>query len=279
MLQAPINRIIDLSTVDGPGCRTSIFFQKCNIHCLYCHNPETQNLCIHCGKCISHCPVNALEEKQGQVLWHKEKCIQCDTCLKVCENHASPKVEYLTPEEVYARVRKNLGFIRGITTSGGECSLYPEFISKLFALAKKDNLTCLMDSNGMLDYSKYPNLMKSCDGVMLDIKSWSEDTYRKLTGYSNVIVKNNLKYLDRNDKIEELRIVYVPQYVDAKECLMGIQNTLDCRHIETVRIKLIAFRRNGVRGILENHPSPTADEMNDLASFAISLGFRNIEIR
>mgnify|MGYP001728747493 FL=1 len=49
--EAPINKIIPLSVVDGPGCRTSVFVQGCNIACAYCHNPETQQLCRACGIC------------------------------------------------------------------------------------------------------------------------------------------------------------------------------------------------------------------------------------
>ena len=40
---APVNRILPLSTVDGPGCRAAVFLQGCNLACAYCHNPETQN--------------------------------------------------------------------------------------------------------------------------------------------------------------------------------------------------------------------------------------------
>ncbi|MGM9942993.1 MAG: 4Fe-4S cluster-binding domain-containing protein, partial [Erysipelotrichaceae bacterium] len=43
MIKAPVNKIISFSNVDGPGNRTSIFFQSCPFHCLYCHNPETIN--------------------------------------------------------------------------------------------------------------------------------------------------------------------------------------------------------------------------------------------
>ena len=46
---APVNRIIPFSTVDGPGSRTSIFVLGCNIACAYCHKPETQGRCVHCG--------------------------------------------------------------------------------------------------------------------------------------------------------------------------------------------------------------------------------------
>ena len=43
---APVNRILPLSTVDGPGCRAAVFLQGCNLACAYCHNPETLSL-IH----------------------------------------------------------------------------------------------------------------------------------------------------------------------------------------------------------------------------------------
>ncbi len=279
MEKVPINKIIPLSSVDGPGLRTSVFVQKCNIHCLYCHNPETQNLCTDCGICVPSCPKKALEIRNEKVIWDKRKCISCDTCIMKCPNRASPKIEYLTAKEVYERIRPSLGFIRGITTSGGECSLYPEFLSELFSLAKKDHLSCLMDSNGMVDYSIYPELMNLCDGVMLDIKSWKEETYHSLTGFSNVIVKKNLSYLDRIDKIEELRIVYVPGYVDIKDCLKKIRDTIMPEHVRKTKIKLIAFRKNGVRGILENHPSPTEEEMLAMMDYASSIGFEKVEKR
>ena len=51
-IKVPVNKIIPFSSVDGPGNRTAIFLQACNLDCKYCHNPETRALCIHCGDCI-----------------------------------------------------------------------------------------------------------------------------------------------------------------------------------------------------------------------------------
>ena len=50
------------STADGPGIRTVVFFKGCNLHCYWCHNPESLKVfpevdryeqeCIHCGSCV-----------------------------------------------------------------------------------------------------------------------------------------------------------------------------------------------------------------------------------
>ena len=164
-LTAPINKILPYSVVDGPGNRVAIFFQRCNIHCAYCHNPETQNLCRNCGACVEECPGQALRMVNGQVCWAAEKCLGCDRCIQVCPNRASPKVTEMTPEQVFERICESLPFIRGITVSGGECSLYPEFLEKLFLLTREKHLTALMDCNGTIDLSRYPRLMTLCDGV------------------------------------------------------------------------------------------------------------------
>ena len=61
--EAVINKIIPLSVVDGPGCRTSVFVQGCNIACAYCHNPETQQLCSGCGR-RERCRYRKIAEKR-----------------------------------------------------------------------------------------------------------------------------------------------------------------------------------------------------------------------
>ena len=276
-MKAPINKIIEFSYVDGPGLRSSIFVQKCNISCLYCHNPETQKICINCGECVSKCPTKALTVENNIVKWNSNICANCDTCINICPNHASPKIKYLTEEEVFEQIKPNIPFIRGITVSGGECMLYPEFLTNLFKLAKNNNLTTLIDSNGTILFKDYPELLKYSDGVMLDVKSWNDDIFKKLTSYSNKNVVENLKYLYSINKIEELRIVYHKDYVDALDIIKGIKDTLN--DVSNIKLKLIKFRKNGVKGIMSKLDSPTDIEMNELRDYTIKIGFKRIEVR
>ena len=120
MYRAPVNKIIRSSIVDGPGNRTAVFFQSCNFNCRYCHNPETIHMCVHCGRCTESCPAGALRMAEGKVVWDKEKCVSCDTCIKVCPNDASPKITYMSAAQIWEEIEDDLPFIRGITVSGGE---------------------------------------------------------------------------------------------------------------------------------------------------------------
>ena len=95
------------SYVDGPGIRTSVFFKGCNLHCAWCHNPESQNpqkemlfyknRCIGCLKCKEKCVYNL------------EKCNFCGKCTIFCPKDARKICgkEY-TVEEVMKEVLKDI---------------------------------------------------------------------------------------------------------------------------------------------------------------------------
>lgn len=274
-MKVPVNKIIPFSVVDGPGNRTSIFLQKCNIHCGYCHNPETQRMCVDCGICVKGCPTGALAYREGKVCWDSGKCVQCDQCIAACPNYATPKIRWMDAKEVFDEVRRSIPFIRGITVSGGECMLYPEFLEELFSLAHRESLSCLIDSNGMVPFERYQRLTELCDGVMLDVKSWEKETYRRLTGASNENVKANLRYLSEMDKLEEIRIVCLPGMVDAERTIDGIRKTIK-EKVKTVRLKLITFRSFGVRGTFAQYEAPEMTYMETLRKRAEENGFGNI---
>lgn len=237
MKKAPVHKIIHHSLVDGPGNRTSIFLQGCNLRCAYCHNPETQ---------------------------------------KICTDTSSPEIKWMTAKEVFHEVGKDIPFIRGITLSGGECTLYPEFLQELFTLGQKAGLSCLIDGNGTIDLSLYPKLMEVCSGVMLDVKAWNREKFKLLTGGNNEIVKKNLKFLADTNKLEEIRIVCIPEEVDTEDILKGIMATIGDK-ISNVNLRLIKFRNHGVVGRLKNTSSPSDVYMSSLREKALKMGFRVIK--
>ena len=279
-MKAVINKIIPFSSVDGPGNRTAVFLQGCNIDCKYCHNPETRKLCIQCGACVEKCPSGALSmNAEGRVVYDSKLCVQCDTCIHVCKNDSSPRTREMTPEEVYAVVKKQIPFIRGLTVSGGECMLWPEFLTELFGLAKKDGLNTLIDSNGMVAFQAYPELLEVTDGVMLDIKAFDKADYFNVTGYSNEVVLENAKYLAGIGKVSEVRVVVVQDLYDAEKSVKQICEFLSaCADFNKIRIKLISYRPIGVREEYSHYQMPSDSFMNQLSNIVRIYGFENIII-
>ncbi len=245
MEKLPVNKIITFSNVDGPGNRLVIFVQGCPFRCLYCHNPETINLCSSCGKCVQLCPVNALSfNEENKVIWSKDKCVNCDTCIKTCPNLSSPKVTYYSEEELLNMIKEVRPFIRGITISGGECTTYPTFIKNLFIEVKKLGLTCLLDSNGSYDLKEMEDLISISDGVMLDIKAFNNSFHHYITSKDNNVVLNNLDYLLKINKLEEVRTVILPHNEE--------ENAYTVKEVSkiiksNVRYKLLKYRYFGVR--------------------------------
>lgn len=280
--KVPVNRIIPFSAVDGPGNRTAIFLQGCNIDCKYCHNPETRNICTECLACVEKCPTGALSiqvEYSNKLLYDREKCIECDTCIRVCQHDASPKVEWLAPYEVFLRVKKQVPFIRGITVSGGECMLYPAFIKELFQYCRNEGLSTLIDSNGMISFKEHEELLSLTDGVMLDIKTYSRKDSFDVVGADNTQVLSNVTYLAEQNKLEEIRTVIVDGLFDANSLIEEIGDLLSkVIEINSIRYKLIAFRPNGVREQYKHYSTPTEVYMEELKTQAKKVGFKEIII-
>lgn len=279
-MQALVNKIIPFSSVDGPGNRTAIFLQGCNINCKYCHNPETRGLCKACGACVKKCPAGALSvDSEGKIVYHEEKCVQCDTCIHVCTFDSSPRTSLMTAEEVFARVKRQIPFIRGITVSGGECMLQPDFMKELFELAHKAGLTTLIDSNGTIDFRKYPELLSVTDGVMLDIKAFSESEHIRVTDFSNRTVLANARYLAEENKLFEVRCVIVPDLYDTEQSCRDMASYLaPFRETHPFRIKIIAYRPMGVREAYAHYRVPSKDHLEFLADIFREQGFEDIVI-
>lgn len=213
-ITAPVNKIIPFSCVDGPGNRTAVFLQGCNQNCLYCHNPETINLCRNCGACVNTCPAGALSLVDGIVSYDYKACCNCDTCLKTCTFDASPKIRNMTPAQLYDEVKAYFPFISGITTSGGECSLYLDFLREFYTLVKNAGKTTYMDTNGQVPLWDRMDLLEVTDKTMIDLKAGSTKDHMKLTGRELEVPVENIRRMAAMGKLYEIRTVVVPDAVD-----------------------------------------------------------------
>jgi len=280
MTAAPVNRIVLFSSVDGPGNRTVFFFQGCNFNCGYCHNPETIHLCNHCGACVSVCPTGAIRMEHDEVRYRREICCACDACLRACPRDSSPKIDWMEPEQALEILRQNRPFIRGVTVSGGECTLQRDFLLRMFEGAKEMGLQTLMDSNGNYDFSADEALLRVCDGVMLDVKCFDPAAHRVLTREDNALVLENLSFLARAGKLEEVRTVIVPDQLPNVETVRNVCKILSPHWKEDANIgyKLIRLRPLGVRENYRGISVPGESSMEELKNIALNAGCSRIEV-
>ncbi|MDF2472957.1 MAG: radical protein [Anaerocolumna sp.] len=277
MAKGLVNRIIPFSSVDGPGNRAAIFLQGCNFNCLYCHNPETINLCRNCFICVKECPYGALSVEEGIVLWNNNLCKKCDICLKCCPYHSSPKVVAMETEEVVTIVKRISGFISGVTVSGGECMLQSEFLISLFEKMKDMNLTTFIDTNGSIPFQDNQKLISVMDMAMIDVKSFDSEEHKKLTGMDHSIVLKNVEFLGNIGKLYEIRTVIVPDILDNYSNVDSISRLI-AKINPSIRYKLIKYRPLGVRKELMESCIPSDAMMNELAGLSKANGCNNVVI-
>ena len=240
MQRAVINRWIDFSPIDGPGNRTVIFFQGCNLNCSYCHNPET---------------------------------------IEIYNNKSKiPGSLYLlTVDELIEKIKQNFPYISGITVSGGEPLLQLEFIKELFSKTKKLDLSNFIDTNGTIPLTEQKTLLDLTDGVMIDFKASNSADLIEVTGSDKLeIIKENIILLNDVGLLHEVRTVIAGGLINYQENVVEIAGFIAEIDPE-IKFKLIAYRNHGVEnseGIIEL----STEDINNYKKLARTNGCKNIQI-
>lgn len=112
---------------------------------------------------------------------------------------------------------------------------------------------------------------------MLDVKACDNNIFKGVTGGQNDTVKRNLEYLARVDKLQEVRIVCILEEVDAVNVIRGIAASIGLKSKKII-LKLIKFRRYGVKGKFKDMESPSDEYMEGLRNCAINCGFEKAVI-
>ncbi len=272
--QCLLNDVIRFSSVDGPGNRYVAFLQGCNFDCRFCHNPYTINVCVDCGICIEPCPQDALSwgpDGAGVVIdW--DRCDRCGVCVDVCPYDSTPLARRVDVEWLWDDVRRTAPFLSGVTISGGEATLQPEFVGELFAAIKEHpetaRLTTFVDTNGGCTRDVWDHLLPVLDGAMVDLKALDDDVHVALTGRSNNRVLDSIRHLAAAGRLYEVRLPLVPGVNDDPGMLARTAEWL-AEVDPAMRIKVIGFRRHGVRRQHRDLAEPTPE---DMARYAGLLG-------
>ena len=212
MPKAMLFNIQRFSLHDGPGIRTTLFFKGCPLHCLWCHNPESQNprqemlydreTCVLCGVCQEVCPQNAVMRAGDLMVTDLEKCNFCGKCVIHCIP-ASRQIagrEY-TVEEVVAEAIKDRVFYQesngGLTLSGGEPLMQIDFVEELLRCLQEEGIHTAVDTCGFVPFGDLERAAKHTDLFLYDLKLMDDPKHREWIGVSNQAILSNLERLTR----------------------------------------------------------------------------------
>lgn len=112
----------------------------------------------------------------------------------------------------------------GITLSGGEPLLQPEFAYEIFSLCRKDGINTCLDTSGCILNDKVEQVLSVTDRVLLDIKYTEDEKYRKYVGCGISTVLDFLKYLDEKEIPTTVRQVIIPTLNDNKENILRLKD-------------------------------------------------------
>lgn len=199
-----IHSIESMGLVDGPGIRTVVFLQGCTLRCKYCHNPDTW----------------AMKDEKNTLM--------------------SPQ-ELL---EKLNRFKSYYGKDGGVTFSGGEPLLQPEFLLEALKLCKQSGIRTCIDTAGK-GLGDYEEILKYTDLLLYDVKHYTPDGYHEMTGCE---IDETHHFLETAQKMNVplwVRHVVVPGLTDGDEHLKGLEDYLKTlRNIK--KVELLPYHTLGV---------------------------------
>jgi pyruvate formate lyase activating enzyme len=239
--QGFIFNIQRMSTEDGPGIRTTVFFKQCPLKCIWCHNPESllkekqlewfKHKCIGCNTCIDICEYKALSFNQNRLEIDRNLCISCAECSDECPSTALHMWgEYWNINDLFYEIQKDKVYYTqskgGITVSGGEPTIQSDFILKFLKMCKDNEIHSALDTCGYAQEHIYRKILPYVDLVLFDIKEINLGKHKQSTSIPNDLILRNAiwiaDYIKNNNKQMWVRTPIIPNYTATEENIRGI---------------------------------------------------------
>lgn len=258
--KALIFNIQRYSTEDGPGVRTTVFFQGCPLRCPWCSNPESKlhkpqllhfsNTCLQCYSCLKACPTGANQKKDDGSVWvDRNICIGCGACVKACPANArSIAGKWMTVDEVFNIIDKDSMYYRnsdgGVTLGGGECLSQPEFVLELLDRCYHRAIHTCLDTCGYTPWDVLEKILEKVELVLFDIKHLDPVKHKEFTGVDNqLILDNAVKIKQMGIKII-IRLPLIPGYNDDEKNIKATGRFMKLWGLD--RVDILPYHRMGV---------------------------------
>lgn len=279
---------------DGPGLRTTVFLKGCPLSCWWCHNPESQSSlpeimvrperCIGCGDCVRACPQKALDFGAFGIVTDMNLCDRCGVCADVCPTEARQLVgREMTVAAVMDEVERDRLFYDrsggGMTVSGGEPLMQPQFLLELLAEAGRVEIHRAVDTTGFAQTSLLLDVAEKTDLFLYDLKHMDPEKHKLYTGVSNELILHNLRALAEAGAKINVRMPVIPGVNDDAENLekagafiASLPGGPTVNILAYHKAGVEKFRRLGLEYRLAETEEPDNAEMTSVKNRLMSFG-------
>lgn len=268
-IKGNIINIQHYSYQDGPGVRTTVFVKGCSLKCKWCSNPESINPereiafdpkdCIgikECGRCLkAPFPDGVFNENEetgkAQIDWNRKKEISSKLAsLCPCKAIFTYGRE-VSVEEVIKEVDQDISFYSvnngGITVSGGEPLLQPDFVAALLQTARVHGYSTAIETALNVPWENAKKVLEYTDILIHDIKMINSEEHKKWVGVSNEKILENIKkaYETFPQKKVIVRTPVIPGANDKEEVIEEIINFI-LPYKNIIKYELLPYHRLGL---------------------------------
>ena len=285
------------STKDGPGIRTTAFLVGCNLRCLWCSNPENMypgakvmrhdNLCQRCGACVATGSNGSVWMADDGVHINRNRCDNIFDLPSVCNCSAyDVSGEVMTASELARRLLRDDAFYftsgGGVTFSGGECLMQPEFVARTAEILHGHNVHVAFDTAGLWDIDRVSSAIEQADLVLYDIKAFDPGIHRACTGVGNALILRNAQTIAERGISMMVRMVVVPGINDDAGDLRARLDFVASLGSAVKQVDLLKYHKLGAgkyKSLDLPYPLPnvreaTDDDLADALNYGSELGLK-----
>jgi len=220
--------------------------------------------CIGCNACTKLCEARAVIGPADL-----NKCCCCRRCTGSCYAGAIIcSCRTLTPDELWTLLAIEKPYFEnsngGITFSGGECLLQPEFLTEIVKICRENGVHTAVDTAGHVPYQ----YLKQADPdlFLYDLKASSPEMHMALTGVDGLLIWENLTLLLRDGYNVTVRVPCVPgANWDELPLIASRLAELGVKNIELLPYHGLGEGKSALYGYdLHEYNTPSEEEMRQI---------------
>jgi pyruvate formate lyase activating enzyme len=156
--------------------------------------------CISCGSCVEACPGDDGPITTATAAEERTRCLRCGACVDACPSEARSMVgREVGVAELIAELDKDRLFYEesggGVTFSGGEPMLQPDFLLACLEACKARGYHTVVDTCGYAPRTTLLNVAEHADLFLFDLKLMDATRHEQCVGVSNALILDNLRVL------------------------------------------------------------------------------------